>query len=421
MSDMSHLIRAYAAVHNTEIKDNLSNSRDAISEMNLTKLTDADLYEVAEEVLEEVFTKNSDIADAKELIESVFKAASAGDASPVRTSKIERLGEAFVKAFDRITEKSIRVAVESYSDYRRGKEILARMNDNPNHDRSKERIHNALVAEDRRVVKTGLLSMIESVGSAVDKTLSAVGDIAKVGAKAAVGTAKGAAGAVKIAGKVAKGTAKAAGRIAGTPVGVAKAVKKGFQSGTQSESIGSAIDKTLSAAGDVAKVGAKAAVGTAKGAAGAVKIGSKVAKGVGKAAGRVVGTPVGVAKSIKKGFKSGSDTNEAYTLTKADKSGNTVAWQNRDKKNPKTGEAIYKKADHLKKEELEATGLFSEHEIKKIFWSDFIEGYQRNPEKGEAEAKKADKRSARQKRMDDPEKGINSPAFQQFMRDRGLA
>jgi len=421
MSDMSHLIRAYAAVHNTEIKDNLSNSRDAISEMNLTQLTDADLYEVAEEVLEEVFTKNSDIADAKELIESVFKAASAGDASPVRTSKIERLGEAFVKSFDRITEKSIRVAVESYSDYRRGKEILARMNDNPNHDRSKERIHNALVAEDRRVVKTGLLSMIESVGSAVDKTLSAVGDIAKVGAKAAVGTAKGAAGAVKIAGKVAKGTAKAAGRIAGTPVGVAKAVKKGFQSGTQSESIGSAIDKTLSAAGDVAKVGAKAAVGTAKGAAGAVKVASKVAKGVGKAAGRVAGTPVGVAKSIKKGFKSGSDTNEAYTLTKADKSGNTVAWQNRDKKNPKTGEAIYKKADHLKKEELEATGLFSEHEIKKIFWNDFIEGYQRNPEKGEAEAKKADKRSARQKRMDDPEKGINSPAFQQFMRDRGLA
>jgi len=67
MSDMSHLIRAYAAVHNTEIKDNLSNSRDAISEMNLTQLTDADLYEVAEEVLEEVFTKNSDIADAKEI------------------------------------------------------------------------------------------------------------------------------------------------------------------------------------------------------------------------------------------------------------------------------------------------------------------------------------------------------------------
>ena len=35
------------------------------------------------------------------------------------------------------------------------------------------------------------------------------------------------------------------------------------------------------------------------------------------------------------------------------------------------------------------------------------EGYQRNPE--------ADPRSARQKRMDDPKKGINSPAFRAFM------
>ena len=48
------------------------------------------------------------------------------------------------------------------------------------------------------------------------------------------------------------------------------------------------------------------------------------------------------------------------------------------------------------------------------------EGYQRDPEKGEAEAKKADKRSAKQKRMDSPDKGINSPAFKEFMRSRGM-
>ena len=78
-------------------------------------------------------------------------------------------------------------------------------------------------------------STSESVGSAVDKTLSAVGDVAKVGAKAAVGTAKGAAGAVKIAGKVVKGVGSAAGRIAGTPAGVVKAVKKGYKAGTASE------------------------------------------------------------------------------------------------------------------------------------------------------------------------------------------
>ena len=45
-----------------------------------------------------------------------------------------------------------------------------------------------------------------------------------------------------------------------------------------------------------------------------------------------------------------------------------------------------------------------------------VEGYQRNPEKEE----KKDKRSAREKRMADPKKGINSPAFKEFMRSRGM-
>ena len=40
-----------------------------------------------------------------------------------------------------------------------------------------------------------------------------------------------------------------------------------------------------------------------------------------------------------------------YTLTNADKKGNTPAWKNRDKKNVKTGEPLYKKADHMKEEE----------------------------------------------------------------------
>ena len=64
----------------------------------------------------------------------------------------------------------------------------------------------------------------ESVGSAIDKGLGAVGDTAKVAGKAAVG-------GVKVASKVVKGTAKAAGRVAGTAVGAVKAVKKGYQSG----------------------------------------------------------------------------------------------------------------------------------------------------------------------------------------------
>ena len=55
MSDIKNLHRAYAAVYDSEIKENLKQSRDEISAMSLTQMNDVDLYEVAEEVLEEVF------------------------------------------------------------------------------------------------------------------------------------------------------------------------------------------------------------------------------------------------------------------------------------------------------------------------------------------------------------------------------
>ena len=62
---------------------------------------------------------------------------------------------------------------------------------------------------------------------------------------------------------------------------------------------------------------------------------------------------------------------ESYTVTAADKKGNTPAWKGykSGKKNVKTGKPMYKAADHLNKE-----------------------GYQRNPEKGEAEERKRSKR-----------------------------
>ena len=307
MSDIKNLHRAYAAVYDSEIKENLKQSRDEISAMSLTQMNDVDLYEVAEEVLEEVFAKNSDIVEAEKLIEAVFRKASEGVESEGRADKIERLGEAFVSAFARVKEKSIRTAVESYSDYRRGKEIIAKRNDDPNNDLSRVRLHNALVAEDRKVVKSGLLSMIESYGN---------------------------------------------------PAAKEEKLRKDD---------------------------------------------------------RLFGSP-----NKKKKVK------EAYTVTAADKKANTPAYQGykAGKKNVKTGEPLYKAADHLKKEELEA--VFSEAEIKNILWTDFIEGYQRDPEKGEAEERKKKRErkggydEKRERRMNDPKTGINSPAFAEFMRSRGM-
>ncbi len=68
----------------------------------------------------------------------------------------------------------------------------------------------------------------------------------------------------------------------------------------------------------------------------------------------------------------------------------------------------------MKKEDVEEMiyhMIVEEDRLKKFeAWIHFDEGYQRNAE--------ADTRSARQRRMDDPDKGINSPAFRKFMADK---
>ena len=162
MSDMRHVYNAYAAVHNPEIKKNLEESRDAFSKMNLNQLMDQDLYEASEEILEKVFFQHDlDIPTAESLIEAILSDALEGDKSPIRTEKIERISEAFASAFDRIKEKSIRVAKESYTDYLYKKDQLSRITSNSNLDLPKQRLHTSLVAEDKRIVRDGLLEIIE--------------------------------------------------------------------------------------------------------------------------------------------------------------------------------------------------------------------------------------------------------------------
>ena len=201
------------------------------------------------------------------------------------------------------------------------------------------------------------------------------------------------------------------------------------------ESVGSAIDKGLGAVGDTAKVAGKAAAGT-------VKVASKVAKGTAKAAGRAVGTAVGVVKSVKKGFKSGADTNESVEIISETEIDEGVyekqktkevmgALKKRDlKKDVKkkiAADIVKKKGDTSKSDDRYAyeSKLWDQvaanlTELGELNNARFkVEGYQRNPEKGEAAAKKADTRSAKQKRMDSPDKGINSPAFKEFMKQYG--
>ena len=348
MSDMRHVYNAYAAIYNPEIKKNLEESRDAFSKMNLNQLNDQDLYEVSEEILEKVFFHHDlDVPTAESLIEAILSDAIDGDKSPLRLSKIERLTEAFASAFDRVKEKSIRVAKESYTEYLRKKDQLSRLSSNNDLDLPKQRLHQSLVAEDRKTVKSGLLEIIEGKVNA--------------GLQAYLDKKKG----KKTDDKEENGNGKSS-----------KGGKPDFL--------------------DLDKDGDK-------------------------------------KESMKKAAKD-KKLKEAMIVTNADKKGNTPAYQNYKKgmKNPKTGEPVYKAADHMK-EDLLASGVFSEHEVTKLIWNEFDDsieenyGAMRNPEKYEREQDKKLERDkpyakrSRAARMADPERGINSPAFKKFMADRGMS
>ena len=347
MSDMRHVYNAYAAIYNPEIKKNLEESRDAFSKMNLNQLNDQDLYEVSEEILEKVFFHHDlDVPTAESLIEAILSDAIDGDKSPLRADKIERLIEAFASAFDRVKEKSIRVAKESYTEYLRKKDQLSRLSSNNDLDLPKQRLHQSLVAEDRKTVKSGLLEIIEGKVNA--------------GLQAYLDKKKG----KKTDDKEENGNGKSS-----------KGGKPDFL--------------------DLDKDGDK-------------------------------------KESMKKAAKD-KKLKEAMIVTNADKKGNTPAYQGykAGKNNVKTGEPMYKAADHMK-EDLLASGVFSEHEVTKLIWNEFDteieENYRamRDPEKYEREQDKKLERDkpyakrSRAARMADPDRGINSPAFKKFMADRGM-
>ena len=344
---MRHVYNAYAAVHNPEVKKSLEESRDAFSKMSFNQLTDQDLYEVSEEILEKVFFHhNLDVPTSEALIEAILSDAIAGDKSPLRLDKIERLTESFASAFARVKEKSIRVAKESYTDYRYKKDQLARLSSNTDLDLPKQRLHQSLVAEDRKTVKSGLLEIIEGKVNA--------------GLQAYLDKKKG----KKTDDKEENGNGKSS-----------KGGKPDFL--------------------DLDKDGDK-------------------------------------KESMKKAAKD-KKLKEAMIVTNADKKGNTPAYQNYKKgmKSKTTGKPMYKAADHMK-EDLLASGVFSEHEVTKLIWNEFDDsieenyGAMRNPEKYEREQDKKLERDkpyakrSRAARMADPDRGINSPAFKKFMADRGM-
>ncbi len=161
MSDMKDLYKVYSAVHSPEIKDEITNARDGFSEMNLSQITDSDLQDIAEEIIEGMFGDGFSVDDSISIIKSILSESLDADQSNFRISKIDRINEGFDSAFSKVLEKSSRVAIESFTQYRKGKQLTEKWSDRVSHDVGNERIHAALIAEDRMVIVSNLLKMIE--------------------------------------------------------------------------------------------------------------------------------------------------------------------------------------------------------------------------------------------------------------------
>ena len=99
MQDMRDLYRAYSAVHDTTIKEELNTSKDQISAMNFGQLTEGDLLEVCEEIVEGLFQYGCVLDTAYEVVGSMMESTVEGDLPAQRQHKIVLISEAFDKTF----------------------------------------------------------------------------------------------------------------------------------------------------------------------------------------------------------------------------------------------------------------------------------------------------------------------------------
>ena len=151
-NEIENLYKVYSAVYDNNTRTELNESRDEISEMNLINFSNADLVDLAEEILEETFIKyEMKVIEVETMIEEILTEAST---LPGRVEKMKRLEEAFKVAFNKVKSTALNTAVESFSLYRKTKDPVPCVG-NAN-------MHKRLIAAERIVVKTGLENLIEN-------------------------------------------------------------------------------------------------------------------------------------------------------------------------------------------------------------------------------------------------------------------
>ena len=185
MSDMSNLYRAYSAVHSVEIKEELQQNRDLISEMNMSQVLQSDLVEVCEEIVEGLFEYGLDLDDTCGIVSALLEEVSEGNSNELREGKIDQIAEAFGTVVDTVTDKAERNCEEDFLLYRQNKPLTEKWNNKVSHEVGNAKLHASLIHEDRNQIKFGLIEMlselIEGMGMHRDAKTGEVVDKAEVG------------------------------------------------------------------------------------------------------------------------------------------------------------------------------------------------------------------------------------------------
>ena len=296
---MRNFMEAYSAVHNTEAKEALTSGRDEITEMNLSSLTQSDLDEIVESVLEEMFQKGYSVDSAHTIFSEMFVESNIKG----RQDKIERLCESLNKAFEVIDSKASTVAMEEFVTYRNNKRLQESWSARFNQEKRIERTHNQLVAQESLNVKTLLLKLVEKADKSYLET-----DMKKRQANNE---------------KARKDMEKMGTSMKNPHFEEVSQIRKSW-----GDAYASIYEKKLDPVGkedgDVDNDGDEDS---------SDEYLMKRRKAIGKAMGK------------KK------DVKETYTVTAADKKGNTKAYQNyKAGMKKKDGSPMYKAADHMKEE-----------------------------------------------------------------------
>ena len=152
---MRNFMEAYAAVHNQEQKEEFTSSRDAISEMNLSPLTDNDLNEIVEEVLEDIFEAGFSVDEAYNIFADMFVESDIVG----RQQKIDRLCEALNHGFELVESKASTVAIEEFRKHRNDKKLQETWSEKFNQDKRIQKQHSVVVAAESLNVRNLLVQL----------------------------------------------------------------------------------------------------------------------------------------------------------------------------------------------------------------------------------------------------------------------